>query len=309
MRTLTFEINRQDCVGDSVGKHNYNFLSLDTAICNLSSNIYNNTDNILFWFNDIMANSATYNIMANYFSNNSISAYQINHTTINVLSSFWNTTEFTIQYEHNLYYADSYWTGSQYNTTEATNKVIDAFTQTTNLSALIHNANTYLTTTYPASNFNLNTRANVVMTIHTTIDPTVLYNTVSIPYSNNGSSTQTYNANNGNTPGSCGAVQAFLQQMDDYSSNNIGYYQANVNTVTTPAPVPAGYNWYPGKTFEVEFTKQNVNLTNMATIRFICYYSNNIKSNYWVPFDVLYEDPNISESTISDAILRYEINY
>ena len=47
-RNFTLEISEKEYVGNSVGKHNYNALSLETHICNLSKEF--NTDNEDFDF-------------------------------------------------------------------------------------------------------------------------------------------------------------------------------------------------------------------------------------------------------------------
>ena len=54
-RILTQEIYREDCVGDSSGKHNYNLLSLDTTICNLSSQFFISNNNFYTIFNDFIS--------------------------------------------------------------------------------------------------------------------------------------------------------------------------------------------------------------------------------------------------------------
>ena len=58
---LVYNISLNDCVGDSVSKHNYNVLSLDTAICNLSSAFFNVQNNYLSIFSDLCANIENFN--------------------------------------------------------------------------------------------------------------------------------------------------------------------------------------------------------------------------------------------------------
>lgn len=85
-------IDQEDCVGDTVGKYNYNALALDTTICNLSSYIYESKafDNLPYLietyanFYDII-NSSLYN------------EFKKASTTVNLLSSYWGHYEFSIQ--------------------------------------------------------------------------------------------------------------------------------------------------------------------------------------------------------------------
>ena len=255
MRTLTFEINREECVGDSVGKHNYNSISLDTAICNLSSLFFKNTDNLLTWFNDISTNSVALTINANNFSNQSIIRYNVTHTTINVLSSYWNTSEFTVQFEHNLYTADG-------NLNGPSSDRINAYTTSTPLTALINVAQNYLNNNFPVSAFNVNTRANVVM---------FLYNTLNV----NSLSNKTYAILN-NRETEVSNPNLALQLLDDYNTSNLGYYISN-NTLQVNSS-------YGRRSIRVDFFKENVNINNICTVKFI---KNN---NIWRIIEVILND-------------------
>lgn len=255
MRTLTFEINRQECVGDSIGKHNYNSMSLDTAICNLSSLMFTNTDNLLTWFNDISTNSVALKNNANDFSNKTIIRYNVTHTTINVLSSYWNTSEFTVQFEHNLYTADGNLNGPSSNP-------INAYTTSTPLTALISVTQKYLNNNFPVSAFNTNTRANVIV---------FLYNTLNV----NSLSNKTYAILN-NKETQISNPKLALQKLDDYNKNNRGYFLSN-NTLQIN-------NSYGRRSIKVDFFKENVNINNVCTVRFI--KSNNI----WKTTEVILND-------------------
>lgn len=255
MRTLTFEINREECVGDSVGKHNYNSMSLDTAICNLSSLMFTNTDNLLTWFNDISTVSNDLKNNANNFSNQSILRYNITNTTINVLSSYWNTSEFTVQFEHNLYTADG-------NLNGATSDPINAYTTSTPLTALINVAQNYLNNNFPVSSFNINTRANVVIFLYNTLNVKSLSNKTYAILDNK--ETEVSNPN------------LALQKLDDYNKNNQGYYLSN-NTLQVD-------NSYGRRSIKVDFFKENVNINNVCTVKFI--YNNDI----WKTIEVILND-------------------
>ena len=65
--SLIKKINLSDCVGDSLATHNLNALSLDTAICNLSSKFFNIDNNYLTIFNDISTNVSKFNQFADLF--------------------------------------------------------------------------------------------------------------------------------------------------------------------------------------------------------------------------------------------------
>lgn len=255
MRTLTFEINREECVGDSVGKHNYNAISLDTAICNLSSLMFTNTDNLLTWFNDISNSSVALNNNANNFSDESVLRYNLTHTTIDVLSSYWNTSEFTVQFEHNLYTADG-------NLNGASNNPINAYTTSTPLTALINITQNYLNNNFPVSAFNTNTRANVIV---------FLYNTLNV----NSLSNKTYAILN-NRETEVSNPNLALQLLDDYNPSNLGYYISN-NTLQVN-------NSYGRRSIRVDFFKENVNINNICTVKFI---KNN---NIWKIIEVILND-------------------
>lgn len=291
MRTLTFEIKKEECVGDSVGKHNYNIMSLDTVLCNLSSEIFNVNDNIITWFNEISTLKPRYDQMAQNFSNTSSFEYKVAHTTINLLSSYWNTSELTIQYPYNLYANDG--------------QKINGYTSTTPLSVLMNTATSYLSSNFIASSYNVNSRANVVMFLHNTLDTTILTNTVSIPTIYGTLSTiGTSTGSNGSTPAGGALAQLGLLALDDYSRNNPRlFYNTGSNTysiITDPAntTVPLYY-----KTVKVDFFKQDVHLKNACMIRF---KRGLVKTKpQWIPTDILMSDPNLSSSTITNAITAF----
>jgi hypothetical protein len=89
-------INPDECVGDSVGKHNYNALALDTTLCNLSS---------LFYVNEINVSKAIYDLESLVFNYYGLRyEYTLEYanefkkaaTIVNLLSSFWGNYEFSI---------------------------------------------------------------------------------------------------------------------------------------------------------------------------------------------------------------------
>jgi hypothetical protein len=93
------EVDMQDCVGDTVGKINYNSLALDTTVCNLSSLFYTNDVNVIDAVNNIfylLSSYSEFNLFETYnteYKNN----IKIAATTVNLLSSFWGSYQFSVQ--------------------------------------------------------------------------------------------------------------------------------------------------------------------------------------------------------------------
>jgi hypothetical protein len=85
-RKLTQEIFREDCVGDSSGKHNYNLLSLDTNICNISSQYFIVPNNINLIFNDFIANVEGFTQANNLFLDPK--RFNLVSASVNLLSSY-----------------------------------------------------------------------------------------------------------------------------------------------------------------------------------------------------------------------------
>jgi len=99
-RLLTQEIFESDCVGDSPSKHNFNLLSLDTEVCNVSSQYFLSNDNFFTKFNELNSNLQYFNDTVKYFYN--VDRYNLGYTTVNLLSSFWNKNKFTVLYPINI---------------------------------------------------------------------------------------------------------------------------------------------------------------------------------------------------------------
>jgi len=93
-------INFDDCIGDTAGKHNYNALVLDTAICNLSSNFYN-TLNIETLFSDLSGVINSYINILPYYTDVETNEYLKASTVVSILSSIWSKNEFSVQYPVN----------------------------------------------------------------------------------------------------------------------------------------------------------------------------------------------------------------
>jgi hypothetical protein len=99
--TPTLFINSTDSVGDSAGKHNYNALVLDTSICNLSSELYLDFDSVKTTFQSITSYIETFTKIASSFNTKRVYEMSQAATTVKILSSYWNKTEFSVQYPIN----------------------------------------------------------------------------------------------------------------------------------------------------------------------------------------------------------------
>jgi len=167
MNTLTLEIYPQDCVGDSSAKHNYNAASLDTAVCNLSSDFFLVDNNFSSVFADFQNNLSNFNIFAQQFGNPS--NLKSANTTVNLLSSYWNQHEFTVHYPLNI--------------KDLNNLSCPTINQ--NMDVLKSMANVFLTNNYPAINYTSNTIANVLFFLYSVpvdpTDPSKLQSTVTGP--------------------------------------------------------------------------------------------------------------------------------
>lgn len=159
MRALTLEIYPQDCVGDSSSKHNYNALSLDTILCNISSNFFKIDNNYTSLFADFSANLQNFINFSNTFYNPY--NYIITESTVKQLSSYWNNHEFTVHYPLNI------------------STVGELLCPTINQQDYVLKslANVFLNENYPPANYNNNTVANVIFFLYSVpVDPNNLSN-------------------------------------------------------------------------------------------------------------------------------------
>jgi len=150
---LVFDINMSDCVGDSVAKHNYNLLSLDTNICNISSKFFRNENSYYTQFLDLSANINFFNGFADVF----FDPARVNKATsaTTYLSGYWNQFEFTITYPIN-----------QYDLNDAYKAPKNYIDQTTTNPTLVQLGLNLLNRSYPATNFLPRTKSNVVFLLY-----------------------------------------------------------------------------------------------------------------------------------------------
>ena len=149
-RTLTQEIYREDCVGDSSGKHNYNLLSLDTTICNLSSQFFISNNNFYTVFDDFINNYPQFIQATNLFLDPK--RFNLVTATVNLLSSYWEKHEFSVHYPINI---------SLLNNLTISCPTVNQLDQ-----KLLSLAKTYLAKNYPASGYNKNTGVNVIFFLY-----------------------------------------------------------------------------------------------------------------------------------------------
>jgi len=292
MRSLTFEIQPTDCVGDSVGKHNYNILAIDTLNCNISSECFLGSDSILTWFNELSAFIPQLNWLATNFSTQAISSYELNHNIINTLSSYWDTSEFTVMYEYNIYTPDGI----------NNNIILDSVTPTsnyisTNFSTLSTRMLDYLSTKFPANSYNLGTRANVVMPIFTIpMDSSTgnVYGTVFVPISagkdyaypdgvvNNAKSQAQINSYATAALKST-LVGTYSSYNDDYILHDV-YSDIQLGTISPSTDNKlANFN----RTVKIVYEQNNVYMQSLYTIKFIAAIDPIYKIPTWISYDAI----------------------
>ena len=150
MNNLTKSIDISDCVGDSLGKINYNFLSLDTTICNISSNFFDIPKNYYSLFSDLQNNIVNFNNFADVFENPI--KFNLATTATKYLSAFWQKNEFTFTFPVNL--IESGTTSKSFLDENYPDEVL-----------IILGLNR-MRKFYPSKNFQTNTIANVIFLIH-----------------------------------------------------------------------------------------------------------------------------------------------
>lgn len=145
MSNITKRILESDCVGDSLSKHNYNFLALDQNVCNLSTQYFNVNNNYLSLFTDLCANINRFNTFAETF--HIPKEIDLATSTVNYLSGYWQKRELNLTFPVNIYDIDG--------------EIKFYLDKNTQDSALQNYALNQLQRKYPATNFIPNTIANV----------------------------------------------------------------------------------------------------------------------------------------------------
>jgi hypothetical protein len=151
------QIKKDDCVGDSVAIHNYNALTLDTKICNLSSTLFNITDNYLKYFQQYNNNISLLLSAYDEFNTNKIFRYKLADSATKLLSGYWNKHEFTVQLNTNI---SPIYSGV----------LIGTFLES-DFESLCSACYDYVMTKFPPISFIPMTTAHVVAYYYTTIQP------------------------------------------------------------------------------------------------------------------------------------------
>ena len=150
MENIIYNLNLSDCVGDSLGKINYNFLSLDMNVCNISSVFFNLPEFLNSYFLDLSANIKNFNTFADYFEYPT--DFNLATTTTKYLSSSWQKREITFTFPINIY-----------QTGGVTRMYVDVRFPNETLNNFGLNR---LRTLYPARNFPENSIANVIFLLY-----------------------------------------------------------------------------------------------------------------------------------------------
>lgn len=150
--SLIYEIKSDECVGDSVSKHNYNVLSLDTTICNLSSIFFNTENNYYTQFSDLSSNIDKFNLFADTFEDPT--RFNEATSTTRILSSYWNQYIITLTFPLNIYEIGTF------------KKIKSYIDGNTTQQTLIEYGLNILNSKYPPANFRKNSKANIIFLLY-----------------------------------------------------------------------------------------------------------------------------------------------
>jgi len=155
----TIPINSTDAVGDSAGKHNYNSLVLDTNICNLSSQLFLNYNNVYTIFQKLTSYIDTFVDVAPHYTDERVYQMSQVNTTVRLLSSYWNKQEFSVQYPINAAILNDLTDTINAPTLSAVDAISIVKSVNSRLKPL---ALSYINLNFPATNFMDGTIVNVV---------------------------------------------------------------------------------------------------------------------------------------------------
>jgi len=145
-RQFTYEIFEQDCLGNSAGKHNFNSLSLETQICNLSSSFMSPNNLFTTSLSGFLAQVDKLKQFGD------LNRFNKTFTTVSLLSSYWNVQDFSVLYPLNI-------------SSQGGQSIVGPTSQTP-ATELISLAQSYLTANFPNSSYTPNTRASVNMFVY-----------------------------------------------------------------------------------------------------------------------------------------------
>ena len=155
------EIDMQGCVGDTVGKINYNSLALDTTVCNLSSLFYTNNINLIKISNDLSSLTEQYSSLGilDKFTTDYKNLFLEATTTVNLLSSFWGNFEFSIQIPINAVSLPTSDLSILAPTLSTTNNIDEVYNLVNGKLKVL--SESHLNVNYPIKNYPNNTVVNV----------------------------------------------------------------------------------------------------------------------------------------------------
>ena len=167
-----------DSVGNDAAKHNFNVLSLEAKICNLSSKFFGINEGFVEVFNNFLTEARKIDSFAKTLQitpgtlKNNADRYNQMYTTVALLSSYWQEYELTTLYPSNLSLADNPFIPKNVDDEKLDKKTISAFTRGTNLDTSVFYLQKFLSTHHPLSSYTLNTKINVCVPIYSRIyDP------------------------------------------------------------------------------------------------------------------------------------------
>lgn len=140
------KLYEDDSVGNSLGKLNYNFLNTDIQVCNLMYNFFEG--NHAIFTNFLNFSSKFINILELIEKFDTSNVYQQAYTATNILSSYWNKKEITVQYPINFL-------------SDSQNSIKDFYLKDADNNALIETAKNYLNKNFPLDTFNEGDIVNV----------------------------------------------------------------------------------------------------------------------------------------------------
>ena len=160
-RNYTLQLLDSDSVGNDAAKHNFNALSLESKICNLSSTYFGINEGFVEVFNNFLIEAKkidsfakTLQITPDTLKSNADRFNQM-YTTVALLSSYWQEYELTTVYPTNLSLADNPFIPKNADDEKLDKKTISAFTRGTNLDTSVFYLQKFLASHHPLSAYSL----------------------------------------------------------------------------------------------------------------------------------------------------------
>jgi hypothetical protein len=94
-RIYTYELYEQDCVGNDLAKHNFNFLNLESKICNVYTDYFDDANSY------VRQVSAFMDKLKELKKFEDLTKYHNIYSTVRILSSYWNKHEFSVLLPNN----------------------------------------------------------------------------------------------------------------------------------------------------------------------------------------------------------------